>query len=152
MVSYFAHIRLPFVKGDCDSDDDCLGDLKCYQRDSADPGVVPGCTGEPSGSNDYCYDGTSQVSNPNQNDPSQFFFHCTFAITLNTISLVCFIIAISKSYQETYNVSYHSTNNQFPFKGKLCPRNALVCFYSFIVLKKYSPLEFHSFHRNPHLQ
>ena len=45
-------------EGDCDSDDDCEGDLKCFQR--SDSGPVPGCAGN-GGSldmnkQDICYD------------------------------------------------------------------------------------------------
>ena len=38
-------------QGDCDNDDDCAGDLGCFQRDGLTP--VPGCSGE--GVNDYDY-------------------------------------------------------------------------------------------------
>jgi len=30
-------------EGDCDNDDGCSGDLKCFQRDGNEP--VPGCSG-----------------------------------------------------------------------------------------------------------
>ena len=44
-------------KGDCDRDDDCNGDLKCFQRDGHTkvPGCAQGGTGDTS-STDYCYD------------------------------------------------------------------------------------------------
>eukprot|EP01084_Bolivina_argentea_P253259 425347_1 len=41
-------------QGDCDSDSDCLGDLKCYQRNSGEGGA-PGCIGTPTDGWDYCY-------------------------------------------------------------------------------------------------
>lgn len=44
-------------QGDCDSDDDCAGLLKCFQRSSSDE-VVPGCTKGGAGdvrTHDYCY-------------------------------------------------------------------------------------------------
>jgi len=40
-------------EGDCDTDDDCKGDLKCFHRDAQEP--VPGCTGEGSPGTDYCF-------------------------------------------------------------------------------------------------
>jgi len=45
--------------GDCDSDDDCRGDLVCYERDDGDKSPVPGCTkkeGRGSSGWDYCID------------------------------------------------------------------------------------------------
>ena len=50
--------RLDRCEGDCDSDNDCIGNLKCYQRDSSSD-VPPGCVGGGSGddpTHDYCYD------------------------------------------------------------------------------------------------
>lgn len=50
---------LGLCQGDCDSDDDCEGDLKCFRDD--DPKTVPGCQGNRrknrSGNRvDFCYD------------------------------------------------------------------------------------------------
>lgn len=50
-------------EGDCDSDEDCAGDLKCQQRDGLE--TVYGCEGVPRGENgvssfDYCYDDSSE--------------------------------------------------------------------------------------------
>jgi len=41
-------------QGDCDTDDDCDGNLYCFNRDDDDM-PVPGCTGEPSIAYDYCF-------------------------------------------------------------------------------------------------
>lgn len=43
-------------EGDCDSDDQCAGDLKCFQREGGQD--VPGCSGgrESTSKTDYCYD------------------------------------------------------------------------------------------------
>ena len=42
-------------EGECDSDADCLGNLKCFQRQNGEP--VPGCSGSGRGPTwDYCYD------------------------------------------------------------------------------------------------
>ena len=42
--------------GDCDYDDDCVADLKCWHR-SGREGIPPGCWGEVHEANhDYCYD------------------------------------------------------------------------------------------------
>ncbi|KAK3274206.1 hypothetical protein CYMTET_17596, partial [Cymbomonas tetramitiformis] len=43
--------------GDCDSDAECAGSLKCFQRDNYTP--VPGCSAGGGGDvkwHDYCYD------------------------------------------------------------------------------------------------
>jgi hypothetical protein len=39
-------------QGDCDDDDECAGDLICFQRDGTE--VVPGCVGVPEEKVDYC--------------------------------------------------------------------------------------------------
>jgi len=49
-----ARYPLQACEGDCDSDDDCAGDLKCFKRKSAP--LVPGCSGTPRLNIDYCYD------------------------------------------------------------------------------------------------
>lgn len=41
-----------FCRGDCDSDDDCEGSLKCYHRVGYEQ--VPFCTGEGVFGTDYC--------------------------------------------------------------------------------------------------
>ena len=49
---------LKMCEGDCDVDDDCAGDLVCFQRDD-DPAPIPGCIGTPDYyGTDYCYDKT----------------------------------------------------------------------------------------------
>jgi len=42
-------------QGNCNSDADCEGSLRCFQRDN-DVKFVPGCDGVGSGRDDYCYD------------------------------------------------------------------------------------------------
>jgi predicted ThiF/HesA family dinucleotide-utilizing enzyme len=39
--------------GDCDSDDECFGDLACFQRNGTE--AVPGCAGTGTFAQDYCY-------------------------------------------------------------------------------------------------
>lgn len=39
-------------QGDCDHDDDCTGDLVCFQRSNSEP--VPGCDGNDNGGRDFC--------------------------------------------------------------------------------------------------
>ena len=46
-------------QGDCDSDDDCAGQLKCYQRSNDD--LTPGCLGKGQERKDYCYDAGAPV-------------------------------------------------------------------------------------------
>lgn len=45
---------LELCTGDCDKDDDCAGNLKCFQRNGFTP--VPGCFGTGAPDWDYCYD------------------------------------------------------------------------------------------------
>ena len=40
-------------EGDCDTDDDCVGNLLCYYRDGYES--VPGCTGSGTPGWDYCW-------------------------------------------------------------------------------------------------
>ena len=46
--------NLEICQGDCDSDDDCIGKLKCFQREG-DGSNAPGCQGNPSTNWDYCF-------------------------------------------------------------------------------------------------
>ena len=41
-------------QSDCDSDNQCAGDLRCFQREAYEP--IPGCAGAGSEGWDYCYD------------------------------------------------------------------------------------------------
>jgi len=47
--------HIPRCAGDCDSDTDCIGHLKCHQRGTETP-LTNDCTGVPTPSTDYCYD------------------------------------------------------------------------------------------------
>lgn len=49
-------------QGDCDNDDDCAGQLKCYQR--SDDELIPGCLGKGKNRKDYCYDAGAPVCTP----------------------------------------------------------------------------------------
>lgn len=50
---------MTLCQGDCDSDDDCVDDLVCFQRDHGSSMTPPGCEGTPYGDNwDYCADPT----------------------------------------------------------------------------------------------
>jgi hypothetical protein len=55
---------LRLCEGDCDSDLDCAGALKCFQRESTE--VVPGCPGAGRTKKDYCFDdgSTAMVAPP----------------------------------------------------------------------------------------
>ena len=44
---------LPACSGDCDTHQECFGDLLCLQRSSTE--AVPGCSGAGSSGKDYCY-------------------------------------------------------------------------------------------------
>jgi len=41
--------------GDCDSDNDCQGHLRCWERNTGGS-IQPDCGGSGSGATDYCYD------------------------------------------------------------------------------------------------
>jgi hypothetical protein len=44
-------------EGDCDSDNQCKGNLKCYHRRGRNPwDEIPGCSGRGAKRRDYCYD------------------------------------------------------------------------------------------------
>ena len=48
-------VELKACIGECDSDSQCAGNLRCFQRGNGEP--VPGCAGDGEGMNwDYCYD------------------------------------------------------------------------------------------------
>jgi hypothetical protein len=54
-------IELGHCEGDCDSSDDCKGDLECFQRDGY--AYVPGCKGAGKWDYDYCvHPGTLPLS------------------------------------------------------------------------------------------
>lgn len=38
---------LNHCEGDCDTNGECFGDLRCYDRDEGDEDDIPGCTGVP---------------------------------------------------------------------------------------------------------
>ena len=45
--------RLELCEGDCDSDDECAGELTCFQRSGTEE--VPGCLGLGANNKDYCH-------------------------------------------------------------------------------------------------
>ena len=47
---------LGVCEGDCDGDENCEGDLICFQRDGSEP--VPGCNGMGARGGDYCVGST----------------------------------------------------------------------------------------------
>lgn len=56
-------------QGDCDTDDECAGDLVCFQRDGNEH--VPGCSGNDPTANDYCYDPNDSVDSvPDHEEPA----------------------------------------------------------------------------------
>lgn len=64
--------RLNRCEADCDSDNDCIGNLKCFQRNGYTS--IPGCSGSGVNGYDYCYD-------PNWNKPKYLL------PSINTIEL-----------------------------------------------------------------
>jgi len=62
-------------EGDCDSDNDCIGNLKCWQRGSWGSDLPPGCKGSKFWeSHDFCYDPANPSSN-SRDSGSPFFGH-----------------------------------------------------------------------------
>eukprot|EP00492_Amphilonche_elongata_P001940 TRINITY_DN2259_c0_g1_i1.p1 TRINITY_DN2259_c0_g1~~TRINITY_DN2259_c0_g1_i1.p1 ORF type:complete len:154 (+),score=24.49 TRINITY_DN2259_c0_g1_i1:158-619(+) len=57
---------LGLCQGDCDNDDQCEGDLKCFQREEGTP--IPGCSGSANGAWDYCYIASGSVELSGGND------------------------------------------------------------------------------------
>jgi len=57
---------LGLCQGDCDNDDQCEGDLKCFQREEGTP--IPGCRGSANGAWDYCYIASGSVELSGGND------------------------------------------------------------------------------------
>jgi len=51
-------------QGDCDNDDDCAGELKCFHNTGGASDVPPGCQGNAQANWDYCYqgDGTTNAN------------------------------------------------------------------------------------------
>lgn len=48
--------QLGQCEGDCDNDDDCTGQLICFQKNSGGSGQVPGCAGTDTTRVDFCID------------------------------------------------------------------------------------------------
>mmetsp|Transcript_16128 Transcript_16128/g.39485 ORF Transcript_16128/g.39485 Transcript_16128/m.39485 type:complete len:364 (+) Transcript_16128:157-1248(+) len=57
---------LGMCEGDCDSDNDCMGNLICMQRSGTES--VPGCNGSGQGGKDYCMD--PSLTQPPTNKPT----------------------------------------------------------------------------------
>ena len=50
-------------EGDCDGDNDCIGDLMCFHRETWNVGLPAGCTGTPHfEKHDYCYDPAKAIT------------------------------------------------------------------------------------------
>ena len=62
-------VDLDNCQGDCDNDNNCNGDLICWQRGNTNSDPIPGCTGDllaiDTANNDpgtdYCYDPTAGI-------------------------------------------------------------------------------------------
>ncbi|CAB9510281.1 expressed unknown protein [Seminavis robusta] len=66
-----AYLPLGECQGDCDSDDDCKGNLKCFERGPGDP--VPGCEGgeEAMSRTDYCVSPSANTGSGGSDGASQ---------------------------------------------------------------------------------
>ena len=74
-------VSLDNCQGDCDNDDDCNGDLICWQRGNAGTNPIPGCTGDllaiDTANNDpgidYCYDPNPTTPSPTGRKDNKHF-------------------------------------------------------------------------------
>lgn len=53
-VCLFVFVTILYLQGDCDSDDDCEGNLVCFQTEKVK--TVPGCKGVAGEDIDYCHE------------------------------------------------------------------------------------------------
>lgn len=58
---------LNLCEGDCDTDDDCIGDLICEQRVNGDP-IHPECSGRINSATDFCVPKSFTIEGPAVND------------------------------------------------------------------------------------
>ena len=74
-------VSLDNCQGDCDNDDDCNGDLICWQRGNTNSDPIPGCTGDvlaiDTANNDpgidYCYDPNPTTPSPTGRKDNKHF-------------------------------------------------------------------------------
>jgi len=85
--------------GDCDSDRDCYGGLKCYQRNHGDP-IPPGCRygNVDPGEGDFCYDPNNSPDNRedilfSDIEPSPFEIALEFS-SWRAVQVVCGLMVI----------------------------------------------------------
>jgi len=80
--------------GDCDSDKDCHGGLKCYQRNHGDP-IPPGCRygNVNPGEADFCYDPNKSWENREDIEPSPFEIVLEFS-SWRSVQVVCGLMVI----------------------------------------------------------
>jgi len=60
-----ASTSLDMCQGDCNDDNDCQGNMKCFENISGDSSVPPGCGGSAVPSADYCYSPAAVPDNGN---------------------------------------------------------------------------------------
>jgi len=73
--------KLAMCEGDCDNDEDCAGDLICFDRSSGSTAPVPGCSGEGSAGRDYCTEPPPPTDAPSDAPSSVPTMSPTFAPT-----------------------------------------------------------------------
>jgi hypothetical protein len=62
-VTWWSHLFISscFCVADCDTNDQCAGDLECYSRPGDDSSPVPGCQGLGTPGADYCYEPSASL-------------------------------------------------------------------------------------------
>lgn len=63
-------------EGDCDSDNDCLGNLICIQREGTSS--IPGCEGKGERGKDYCTNPSLALGDPNYRFQLRLYWHQNF--------------------------------------------------------------------------
>ena len=62
-------VPLSKCQGDCDNDNQCIGSLICFQKNSGGSGIVPGSAGRDTSNNDFCVD-PADVGAPTGSPPT----------------------------------------------------------------------------------
>ena len=90
-------------RGDCDSNDDCFGELVCYQRNGVENNV-PGCGGLVATSNvDYCVSPSDVDDEQRQDDGN---FTPTPSPTLSPSTTRTGLVTESPTYRVTFDLTY----------------------------------------------
>lgn len=124
--------------GDCDGDNDCLGNLKCFKRNQGNR--PPGCIGEGVGTADFCYDPadetkdvvldnetTTKVNNDDNSDETQAKSiegeddgDSNNGAVVGIVIAVVVVVLLIGGYWYYSRRSENETDNQAPLKADEC--------------------------------